>query len=89
VNQILDQLLLQRTFQQNGHLSGAGVKAADAILKKHPEHGETLCMKAREWLGPPGDLLDVAWHPFFFDMAQSIPRLTSQFPINMAILVVL
>jgi len=22
-----------------------GVKAADAILKKHPEHGETLCMK--------------------------------------------
>lgn len=23
-----------------------GAKAADAILKKHPEHGETLCMKA-------------------------------------------
>lgn len=66
MNQILDQLLLQRTFQQNGHLSGAGVKAADTILKKHPEHGETLCMKAREWLGPPVDLLDVGWHPFFW-----------------------
>ena len=22
------------------------MKAADSILKKHPEHGETLCMKA-------------------------------------------
>lgn len=22
-----------------------GVKAADLILKKHPNHGETLCMK--------------------------------------------
>ena len=24
----------------------AGLKAADSILKKHPDHGETLCMKA-------------------------------------------
>lgn len=31
-----------------------GVKAADAILKKHPDHGETLCMKALNFSGSPG-----------------------------------
>ena len=52
---------------EKGHSFGAGVKAADAILKKHPEHGETLCMKAGG-IVMELDLLDVA---------QNIPRLTS------------